>query len=335
MRFMKKTLLVILLTVLAAAVFIFIKSTDSPSVLVSTDLNDYAPLPDKGEESFGRLLALSRTGFDFTPLAEPGETSNSTAYIRLLAHNREAILANRRAAHGLFADLHQLAQYEAIGDPTRDMDGDTVSFGGLRNLAETICSYCELASFGRRPDTGLQELLDLETVIARWNPHTRTLPHTMIVCAISQRISATVIRIRQALSPRERRLLDARLEPVADYRKSVARSMFTEYCIMATELDEILAEGSGLTNAFLFKRNQTLNIYGAYIQQQAAAAAQGDLKALAVNGEAFRKEANRVHASNWSGWTYLRLALSDLGNVVRMASRATELRQQAGETLRK
>lgn len=330
---MKKLLFLLLLTIIGAAGFVLVMSRDDATVLVSTDLDTYAPLPDKGQESFQRLLGLSRASFEYTPLTESASTGNSTAYIRLLVHNRDAILANRNAAKILFPDLHQLAQYESIGDPTRNLDADTVSFGGLKNLAETICSYCELACFGKRQDKGLQELLDLETVLSRWNPHTRTLPHTMIVCALSQRISATVIRVRQALTKRERQTLDARFEQVVDYGTSVARSMYAEYCVMAAELDEMLAEGSGLTNAFLFKRNQTLNIYGSFITTQALAAVQGDLAAMAANGEALRKEAGRVHASNWSGWIYLRLALPDMSNMVRMAAQATELRRQARTAL--
>ena len=222
-------------------------------------------------------------------------------------------------AGNVLNDLDPLNDFDEIGDNSRNYGSDIVDFRSIRYMLEAICFNTELSYIENSSEKNLDELLQIRTIALKWIPNTRTLTHCMIGIVMLDGIRDTISVVASHLQPDEmQRIVTAYSQPM-DLPGAVENALYSEYCMAAIALDEIISEGKGGLAHLLFRRNFTLNIYSRYIEEQIAFSRLQDWESmLKLSGE-LEKDFERFHPMNWGGWTFLAMAVPAMGGVFQRA----------------
>ena len=321
---MKKIALIVgLLAFTAIAIFLLL-SQDDAHLSVSTDIETYAVQPVGSEESFNLLLETLKTEAPYetfpSELIRIKKTENG--YEDELLKHSELIRVNYVVASQVLQKLKALDRFEAIGDTTTTVDSEIVRFQSIRSLINTVCFYTELSYINENESRSIDEIVQLHSIISKWTSNTRPLVHTMICIVALNQIRSSVELIFPHLDASEIDRLMAVYSNTPDYTKSLENALYSEYCMTAASLDEIIGESKGGLEYLLFKRNKTLNIYAEYLGKQLELAKNENWNALSVNSEGFEKRLERFHPTNWGGWTMLAMSVPGMNKTLEEASKA-------------
>ncbi|MCC5805159.1 MAG: hypothetical protein JJU00_02415 [Opitutales bacterium] len=312
---------------------------DERETLIEPDIDVLAPLPDLGEESYALLKSLC-SGLELSPKLERRKHDlkdlefGSEAHRKHLLDIEESLLADWKRFEPRLFLLHELAQYPQIGDAfvLSAADEDLLDVNGLLNLAALICFKAEYAAvFSRGSKFPL--LRDTGAILQNWLPHVRTLLHHMVAIDSIRRVWTTADRLRPALAHAEwtsfARLLDSPPDPT----DSLVRVLRAEYASMATHLESLAAEQSGIiTNRLFFHPNRTRNailrIYEAAITHVEA----HDVDALGRHWRGVKDEVEGRSILNALGNIPIRLAVgaydSLLEEIIQEHQQLEPLRQR-------
>lgn len=336
---MKKTVWIITCLGLATVFLFHFVIKDDPEVLVSTDITRYAVQPEDAEDSFNLLLDVFRKErpYEEFPLDLRRENNESDAYQDLLISNSEIILHNYSVAKEVLKELRPLDSFESIGDTTSSFGSETIKFLSVRDLVRATCFYTELSYIDKSMEPNLNELLALHAVMSKWLPNTRTIVHSMIAVVTLKHISETVLFMEPHLNPDEiQQVLDA-YSKAPDYPQSIENAIYYEYCVAADYLRNLPPRGESGISHLLFKPNQTLNIYGTYLEEQIALSRDNDWSAMSKNSGELDEDFDRIHLINRGGWLFLSMAVPSMGKILEKAYEAQaedleliEQLQQAG-----
>ena len=297
---------------------------DDTQVLIPTDISLYAVQPEGNEESFDILISVLREerGYQNIPTELLRKDKTEDGYKDLLLGNSDIIIHDHSVAKEVLRELSALDSFEAIGDTSSSYESEIVKFQSIRGLLHAICFYTDLSYAKGSKERDLDELLQLRAIMSKWLPHTRTLVHSMIGVVALNQIRDTLVFIEPHLNADEVQQILTAYSDIPNYPRSIENALYSEYCMTADALDGVVAEGKGGLGYLLFKQNRTLNIYGFYLREQIASSKDQDWDSMAKRSDSLEEDFERVHLTNWGGWTFLAMAVPAMNNVFKQAYEA-------------
>ena len=318
---MKKIALIASCLGIASVSVFLLLCRDDAQVLVPTDIRLYAVQPEGNEESFDILIGVLREERLYQDLSTEllRKDNIEDGYRDLLLNNSDLIIQNYSVAKEVLRELRALDSFEAIGDTSSSYDSEIVKFRSIRDLLQAVCFYTELSYIEDSKEKDLDELLQFHSIASNWLPYARTLAHSMISIVMLDRIRDTLLFVEPYLGPEEVQQVLTAYSDIPDYSRSIENALYSEYCMTASALDGILAEGKGGLGFLLFKRNRTLNIYGSFLEEQISSARVQDWDAMSKRSASLENDFKRIHLTNWGGWAFLSMTIPAINCVMQQA----------------
>lgn len=309
--------------------FLFWLALDESELRLSTDIEDYVPMPEGGEVGYEMLLELSRNDFSYVVEDLEGREPvyDSEEYRDYLLRNMEGIVSNYQAVKKYFPVLEAIASQEVIADTNTQIQDPFVRFLSTRIIVRAICLHTNLSIYDDTVDTDLYGIYLLYSIISKWHPHNRVLLHSMMNMNFLNRIHKCLDLILASLSASEKERILSILLVETDYVDIICGSIYYEYCSTANALDSILEEGGSLLAPFLLHRNRTLNIFGNWVVRIVDAAERGDLNAVEEINYERPWDAEGVGFRNSRGKRLLAMSIPGVSKLFEMATKHQEMKK--------
>lgn len=285
-------------------------SHDVPPARMAFSMDQLSVPPENAEQSYRLVQAYRMTNrlpdamFQYRlSITSPAFRSNA------LAHAVEIETAWAEAVEGRTL-LDQLNKFNGIGDLTEPMfNGLPFDFRPWRNLAQIYWAHAFLLCEQNRPGEAVQVLAQLESVVRKMVPYSRTLVHKMICIAIlsgnmsaAQTVlcdprtdAASLLLLRDAFNPIAWEDISLRDEMIfgaissREWLGNMQMADVGQFTHDATDYPPMQHAVMCLLSPLVYHRNRTMNDV------------ETSYKLLAESASSF-PQVYPASADKWSGW---------------------------------
>lgn len=287
---------------------------DDDTLILEPDLSLHAPLTESCITGYKRLQALLQNEINYATPSPPccnekDDGAWNDGYRNFLITQADSIISDYKQVTPLLPDLYEIADSECIVFPVTNYEDPFVKFRPIRSLSKTILQNWELSCIQGGSESKIEEVLALYKVGKKLTKDARIIVDFMIGVVITRNCMTSIERGLPNMSHQQLIEVEQTLERPIMAQQRLSRTLVSEYCMAANELETIINEQYKTLLGLTVKRNATLNTYASHLMKQIELAKEKDWEAFRISADKLEAELNSLHIKNRVGWQFLAMAI--------------------------